>query len=345
LFALNACSNSRQTTHSSIFEDELKTTESENDVERISCSDGTRLNECSEKKPLFCSKGILKELPSLCGCPEGFLLRDDECYSLYNYTNYPEFHEFMFTRNLKIGSREKINFTTYKEVNDYLAGLPRNIWYYPDKEPEPTEKDFVLKNIDDDIQAEFLYPLVEKIEELSSDKDEQARIAISIVQMIPYDYSSIINNKYAYEVLHTNKGVCGEKSELIIYLLRELGFGTAYMFFEEEKHAAAGIKCPIEYSYKNCGYCFIEATESSLIGQSNNQYVDIGRLSYNPIIYQISDGLEYQDIITQIEQAKSELENETRYQITDPSGAIILRKKGTYTDVINYPDIIIKYPN
>ena len=62
-------------------------------------------------------------------------------------------------------------------------------------------------------------------EKLSKSKDEQLRIAVSLVQNIPYDWDNYYTGelgKYPYEVLYQNKGVCGEKSQLIIFLLREV---------------------------------------------------------------------------------------------------------------------------
>lgn len=276
------------------------------------------------------------------------MIYKNNCYESALF-NTPKNLTFTFTRNLTIGHREEITYTVFKDVYENISKIPKSIRYYPDIDPIPTEKDFVLKNIDNQFQIDFLKDLVDKIKKLSDDKDEQARIAMSVVQMIPYDYKSVDNNnvsgKYGYEVMYTYKGVCGEKSQLMIHLLRELGYGTAYMVFEEENHAAAAIKCPKNYSYKETGYCFIEATDIALVGQSNNDYVNVGKLSYNPVIIPISDGLEYEDIIKQVEDAKEEVKKGTRSEITDRNGAVILRKNGDYYNVLNYGDIIIKYPN
>jgi hypothetical protein len=255
----------------------------------------------------------------------------------------------MFTRNLIVGKREITNFTTYSGVNNYISNLDKSIWYIPGTDSIPTDGDFVSKEINEPVQNYYLKPLAEQIKALTPDKDEQARIAISIVQMIPYDWEGFehgnLIDKYPYEVIHTAKGVCGEKSKLIIYLLRDLGFGTAYFVFEEENHATAGIKCPKEYSYMSSGYCFIEATDTALIGQSNNNYVNVGQLSYHPAIYTTSNGLEYQDIVKQVETAKQEIANGTRYAVIDASGSVIARMKGSWDMVATYPDVIIKYPD
>jgi hypothetical protein len=256
------------------------------------------------------------------------------------YETQPVQHELMFTRNLIVGKRETIGFTTYTGVDNYLANQNGAIRYDPN---------LVSEEVNDPVQDYYLRPLVDQIKALTPYKDEQARIAISVAQMIRYDYlaadTQTITEKYPYEVIHTEKGVCGEKSRLIIYLLEKLGFGTAYFVFEDEHHATAAIRCPKEYSYMNSGYCFVEATDVALVGQSNNLYVNVGQLSYHPTIYNVSDGLEYRAIITQVETAKQEVANGTRFAIVDASGAIIARIMGNADMRSTYPDVIIKYPN
>lgn len=297
--------------------------------------------------------GIIIAIIFVSGCinsqEDNVKLNLDENLKVIDYSQYktqPTQHTLMFTRNLVLGKRETINFTTYGGVNSYLASKD-NSWYYTESVLD-VEK-FVLEDINNPVQDYYLKSLADKIKSLALDKDEQARIAISIAQLIRYDEIGIERNnltaKYPYEVIHTERGVCGEKSELVIYLLKNLGFETAYLDFEKENHAAVGIKCPKEYSYVNSGYCFVESTDTALVGESNNLYVDIGRLSYNPKIFKMSDGLEYKDIINQVETAKEEIRNGTRFAVVDASGAVIARVRGSINDVYSYHDVIIKYPD
>lgn len=43
------------------------------------CSDGTKLDSCSNQKPYFCYEGRLVEMPSDCGCPEGYTRNFQSC--------------------------------------------------------------------------------------------------------------------------------------------------------------------------------------------------------------------------------------------------------------------------
>ena len=135
---------------------------------------------------------------------------------------------------------------------------------------------------------------MDEIKALSDDSDQQAKFAIRLVQRIPYDYaglkSGVITGKYPYEVLYTNAGVCSEKALVMIYLLRELGYDVAILRFDLENHDAVGIKCSMTSSYKNTGYCFVESTQPTAIGNSYEFYVGVGQLKSNPNVIQISKG-------------------------------------------------------
>ncbi len=251
-----------------------------------SCVDGTIYGECSKNQPFYCYEGKLISLAKTCGCPKDYILDGENCY--YKYEINPKEMTFSY-----LGG--SIDLTLYKGVNDYLSNIPREIWFYPD-EPSPTTKDFMLKNIDNEIQNKYLMELVDKIKSKTSNEKEQVLIAITLVQMIPYDYDGFytgnLKGKYAYEVLYTNTGVCGEKSQLLAYLLRELGYGVVLFNFEYESHMAVGIKCD-NNDYLNTGYCFVESTQLTAIGDSYGNYIGVGRLISTPEIIYISDGITY----------------------------------------------------
>ena len=216
------------------------------------------------------------------------------------------------------GEYEQIEYTAYKGLNDYLASLPRTISYYT---VPPTTKDFIMRNINQKEQKEFLMPLVNTIKNITVDTDEQAKISISIVQTIPYDWSGFttgsLTSKYPYEVLYTQRGVCGEKSELLVFLLRELGYGVAT--FEFTDHRAVGVKCPIQYSYDGTGYCFVESTSPTIITDSEGDYVGTGKLgSYTMIV--IADGKPLMNISEEYYDAK---EFNRLNEVAQSSGGIL----------------------
>jgi hypothetical protein len=97
-------------------------------------------------------------------------------------------------------------------------------------------------------------------------------------------------------VLYQNKGVCREKSLLVTYLLRGLGFGVVLFEFPTQNHMAVGIKCPGEYDFKNSGYAFIESTTPTIPTDDQGDYIGAGKLTSNPLVFHISDGSSFSSI-------------------------------------------------
>jgi len=200
----------------------------------------------------------------------------------------------------------------YGGMNDHLKSLPRFIVYRIDQSP-PKDIDFIMKDLDNKEQKPFIDPLVKEIENITSNKDDQARIAISLVQNMEYDSTGLrtgtIKGKYPYEVLYTGCGVCSEKSELLSYMLRELGYGVVMFRFESETHDAVGIKCPQEYSYRGTGYCFVESTSPSIITYSSGDYAVAGnsttKLISMPKELKICDGNSFPSISEEYEDAQA----------------------------------------
>jgi len=192
----------------------------------------------------------------------------------------------------------QIRFLTYGGLNDYLSNIPRAITYYADQS-EPTTKDFIFRNINNKVQKPFLEPLVQAIRSAAPSEADQVRIAISLVQNIPYRNDD--SNRYPYEVLYTNSGNCEEKSELLAYLLRGLGYGVAMFEYDTATfgHAAVGIKCTGRHDYIGSGYCFIETTKPRAIADSNGEYTDFNGniigLPAMPEIIKICDGKLFYD--------------------------------------------------
>ena len=90
--------------------------------------------------------------------------------------------------------------------------------------------------------------------------------------------------------------MCSEKSELLAYLLRGLGYEVVIFRFETESHDAVGIKCPQQYSYKDTGYCFVESTSPTIITDSSGDYVGVGKLTMTPEILKICDGNSFEGV-------------------------------------------------
>jgi hypothetical protein len=141
-------------------------------------------------------------------------------------------------------------------------------------------------------------PLVVRIQNLASEKKDQARIAISLVQKIPYETDAVFDSsnpnlwrlKYPYDVLYKQEGLCGSKSDLLAFLLKELGYEVVIFHYYGENHEAVGIKCPKRYSLNGTGYCFIETTRPAILSHSEGEYSEEGKLHSNPEIIKISNG-------------------------------------------------------
>ncbi|MFA5331446.1 MAG: hypothetical protein WC342_03625 [Methanoregula sp.] len=147
-------------------------------------------------------------------------------------------------------------------------------------------------------QQAYLDTLVREIENKTPAKDDQARIAISIVQHIPYGYNVSAGTgggamRYPYMVLYDDNGMCDEKSVLLASLLRGLGYGTALLDFSSDNHMVLGIKSPAAYAYNGTGYAFVETTIPLIVTDDQELYNNGTKLSSVSDIYPISDGASF----------------------------------------------------
>ncbi len=221
------------------------------------------------------------------------------------------------------GHNGHIQFIVYGGLNNWLVRQPRAISYDSYSSP-PTDKDFVMKALGYKSQNEALNKLVYNIQNIAPDRNNQARIAISLVQHIPYDYTALklsnFTERYPYQVIYDNKGVCEGKSELLAYLLKKLGFGVALFNFKEENHMAVGIKCAPEYAYRDTGYCFVESTEPTIITDSWGTYAGGIKLYSMPEVIEISNGytfnasMEYHDALLFKQLENKELNSGQYYE-------------------------------
>lgn len=254
-----------------------KITEVDNET-LLMCGDGTFYADCSLNRPYYCEDGELIYNPKDCGCPASLIKRDGKCDNKY-FT--PE--KNVVLKYFLDGVEKHINITTYEDVSEYLDERERTITYSVDEIPQ--RSDFKLNKINDEIQRESLMELVVKIQNLAPNSPvDQARIATSIVQNIEYKESEFGNvgnfkvanirlARYPYQVIEGGVGSCEGKSELLVFLLRELGYGTSVFYYNAENHEAVGIKCPVEESLQGSGYCFIETTVPSPISYSTGNYL------------------------------------------------------------------------
>lgn len=178
----------------------------------------------------------------------------------------------------------------------------------------------------DDTLKDIAQSLKDIADKNKFDDNQLAELVASFVQTIPYDFDKFNKAKagentkvfYPYEVLYNDTGVCSDKSYLSYSLLRDLGYGVSIFLFPEDQHMAVGVKCPLEYSNYDSGYCFLETTSlgnkigwkpniSKKFGMATSK-LELGDFSndtteteYNPLgkieILNKIDGKEYTGII------------------------------------------------
>lgn len=263
--------------------------------ENFKCGDGSFYGTCNLEKPYYCDAetGQLIEKASLCGCPDSLMKVGEGCISKYS-TGEKE-----ITLNYILRGEEKtLNLIVYEGMVNYLSSLQKKINY--ENGEMPLRADFKIRNINNGEQKQLLLPLLMQIYNSAENEEDRIRIAISLVQNIDFRFSDetvalpgnngLTYSRYPYEVLYDEAGICSEKSELLAFLLKEMGYDVAFFYYAEENHEAIGLKCPMEYSVNNTGYCFIETTGPSIITDDKIKYSGGVQLYSNPEIIIVSKG-------------------------------------------------------
>lgn len=200
--------------------------------------------------------------------------------SYENYKTDPVTNTYTYVLNGNVGS---ISVTLYPEYVNELS--KKSHTYY-----SSIEKEIIYPLFTDNGQDYFMETLTEKLDNLGSG-DIAGKIAISLVQNIPYDYSKLWSRSsdwyYPYETLYHYKGVCSDKSILLAYLLKNLGYDV--VLFEFPGHMAVGVKTSGN-GFRNTGYAFIETTIPTIITYEPDTYIGIGQLGELTNTYYISKG-------------------------------------------------------
>lgn len=206
------------------------------------------------------------------------------------------------------GERGMINFELYPRLDDALSKR-ENVYTCTRGEcPAQKEVDEILtkRMLDHEDQNIEINALAQKIFDEADTDDDRARIAISLVQKLDYDYDALAQatpNKYPYEALYQKRGVCGEKAILMAGLLREIGYGVALFQYRPERHMAVGLRCPKDYDHLDSGYCFVESTIPSIITDDEGDYAGAGKLKSRPQIIEIAEGKEFRGVYEEYQDA------------------------------------------
>jgi len=225
------------------------------------------------------------------------------------------------TRSLNLESEGSLNKIYYYTLNGNQGFIPIKVYtgvnnYILSFGPIYTGDNY-SEVISNEIQREYVMPMVHEINTSATNPDDDARIAINLVQHIKYDSNALneiqVNKsksgqlyigRYPYTILFQEwGGICGEKSFLLALLLKELGYNVAIIEFDfgnnQPGHIAVGIKAPAQYTFENTGYALIESTTPTV--PTFDGYTLVGMnapiSSFTPTkVIQISDGKSFDSI-------------------------------------------------
>jgi len=234
------------------------------------------------------------------------------------------------------GKDYELKETLFESTNIFYQNSPKSYKYHGEMPVDWEEKYygmFFQVALNDLMISKLASDLKSLGEKNKLSEDQTVELILAFVQTITYDDAKanvILSSgkesiNYTYETLFEQKGVCSDKSILAAAIFRQLGYGTALFTYEAEKHMALGIKCPVEYSNNDSGYCYAETTSTGFqIGmlpdfdQNNRAVVEkeiknfeenqIDQFSYKRLgvakIFQKTDGEIYNGIEKTISIAK-----------------------------------------
>jgi hypothetical protein len=166
-----------------------------------------------------------------------------------------------------------ISETFYTSLYDFYSNSPKTYTYYEEEISPDWEKDYYAMFLKRNPSDDSISRLANDLESLGSKEkfssDQIVELTLAFVQSIPYDHAraqEILTGTgqaiYPYETLYQGIGVCSDKSFLLANLLSEMGYSTALLSYEDERHMAVGIGCPAEFSSYDSGYCYAETTST-----------------------------------------------------------------------------------
>lgn len=161
----------------------------------------------------------------------------------------------------------KIDVPVYGNVSNYYKNLPNQEKYLNDGDFSK----FVYTNPKDKTVSTLSSQIYSMIRSMSLGDDQALELATCFVQNIPYDnqkYEQVVKiagntadtEQFPYETLYNNKGICTDKAYLGSAVLKEMGYGTAIMYFPNDHHMSLGISVPSGYTSFNSNYAIMDVT-------------------------------------------------------------------------------------
>jgi len=186
------------------------------------------------------------------------------------------------------GQKYIYTFRVYGEINDYLNKFPT--WYGCTRGC-PTQEQYIKLAIFEPQSQKYLKKIATDFNAFPFKSEDKVRALVSMVQSMDYNTNkSDILESFPYQVLFDKQGICGEKTMLLLNILSDMGYKTAYLSFPDINHSAVGIGCDGNYDFRDSGYCYIESTKPMIITDTNVG-PDLAALNITKLnIYPISIG-------------------------------------------------------
>jgi hypothetical protein len=219
-----------------------------------------------------------------------------------------------------------LNLPLYRSKYDYYSSLNREVFLL-NTSGKNIEEEYYKQFLKSDHDEVTIQQIIDEIKYLTqaNSNDDLVMALVSFVQNIEYDCEKLFSyehltehdyqTSYPYETLYLNEGVCGDTSLLLSKILNQLGYGSAFLIYEDENHMALGIRCPnsvANFKEDGVGYCYIETTAPARIGVVPTGINESETLS-NPRIIKAADGLSFERMSILAEQRKSQVEAYGQY--------------------------------
>ena len=211
-----------------------------------------------------------------------------------------------------------VTLSLYQSSYQYYQSQDKN-FYYRGELPADWQAQFYLNFLSSEDDLPAVKNLIAAVSQAVNQEEDELVIAlVSLVQHLRYDCDKLFNfgqpggadyqTNYPYETLYTRTGVCGDTSILLGKILQELGYGAAFLIYDQSNHMAVGIQCPRDaatYQWDGKGYCYIETTGPSRIGVKPTNIAGV-EFDEDPLLIPIAAGKTFSRMTSLAEEMKGE---------------------------------------
>lgn len=204
------------------------------------------------------------------------------------------------------GKNVTLSETLYGSLDSYYQTDPNKKSIYRHNE----EKDFVFSSPKDGVVKDVAAKILALGAENGLDRDQTLDLGACLLQSIPYDNEKAqkilspdfakypvaeVIPRYPYETLYDFTGICTDKTFLGAIVFSEMGYKTAIMTFDADKHMSLGVGVTDGYGSYGTQYGIMELTGggflvgdipelSSGVGVAINNFQTLPKLSNDSIV-------------------------------------------------------------